>query len=212
MKITNIHVHLIFFSLTLFFITNIIVANRKTNYSDLRTVSLNKTNCSYLINRTHLIVLSVVLRQQRGYLFLHTFSYFHSWDLQLSSWFLFRSEFFFRTTQELEYFFLSRKVRNCFQEFNIRLYDKNSESDYFFSLHQNQNICFSNIGNQNIFSEKNHNPPPPLQVKWSFPYRGNSVSFLTFPTIFHYISWACFFNPQSGIACFPSRNTLNNGV
>ena len=85
MKITNINVHLIFFSLTLFFITNIIVANRKTNYSDLRTVSLNKTNCSYLINRTHLIVLSVVLRQQRGYLFLHTFSYFHSWDLQLSS-------------------------------------------------------------------------------------------------------------------------------
>ena len=85
MKIINIHVHLIFFSLTLFFITNITVANRKTNYNDLRTVSLNKTNCSYLINRTHLIVLSVVLRQQRGYLFLHTFSYFHSWDLQLSS-------------------------------------------------------------------------------------------------------------------------------
>ena len=61
------------------------VANRKTNYNDLRTVSLNKTNCRYLINRTHLIVLSVVLRQQRGYLFLQTFSYFHSWDLQLSS-------------------------------------------------------------------------------------------------------------------------------
>ena len=29
----------------------------------------------------------------------------------------------------------------------------------FFFLHQNQNIFFSNIGNQNIFSEKNHNPP-----------------------------------------------------
>jgi hypothetical protein len=42
------------------------------------------------------------------------------------------------------------------QEFNIRLYDKNSESDYFFFLHQNQNIFFSNTGNQN-------------QVKWSFP-------------------------------------------
>ena len=27
-----------------------------------------------------------------------------------------------------------------FPEFNIRLYDKNSESDYFFFLHQNQNI------------------------------------------------------------------------
>ena len=45
-----------------------------------------------------------------------------------------------------------------FPEFNIRLYDKNSESDYFFFLHQNQNIFFSNIGNQNIFLEKNHNP------------------------------------------------------
>jgi hypothetical protein len=32
--------------------------------------------------------------------------------------FLFRSEFFFRTTRELEYFF--------FPQFNIRLYDKNS--------------------------------------------------------------------------------------
>jgi hypothetical protein len=50
-------------------------------------------------------------------------------------------------------------------EFNIRLYDKNSESDFFF-LHQNQNIFFSNIGNQNIFLEKTI---PPLQVKWSFP-------------------------------------------
>ena len=35
--------------------------------------------------------------------------------------------------------------------------------------------------------------------------------FFTFPTIFHYISWACFFNPQRGIACFPSRNTLHSG-
>ena len=48
--------------------------------------------------------------------------------------FLFRSEIFFRTTQELEYlFFLSRKARNFFPEFNIMLYDKNSESYYFFS-------------------------------------------------------------------------------
>jgi hypothetical protein len=46
--------------------------------------------------------------------------------------FLFRSEIFFWTTQELEYlFFLSRKVRNFFPELNIRFYDKNSESDYF---------------------------------------------------------------------------------
>ena len=47
--------------------------------------------------------------------------------------FLFRSEFFFRTTQELEYLFLLlRKARNFVPQFNIRLYDKNSESDYFF--------------------------------------------------------------------------------
>ena len=41
--------------------------------------------------------------------------------------FLLRSEFFFRTTQELEYLFFFSP------EFNISLYDKNSESDYFFS-------------------------------------------------------------------------------
>jgi len=72
--------------------------------------------------------------------------------------FFFRSEKFVRATRELEYlFFLLRKARIFFPEFNIRLYDKNSESDFFF-LHQNQNI----------FLGKNHNPP--FQVKWSFPY------------------------------------------
>jgi hypothetical protein len=39
-----------------------------------------------------------------------------------------------------------------------------------FFFHQNQNIFFSNIGNQNIFLEKNHN----LQVKWSFPKHSTS--------------------------------------
>ena len=73
---------------------------------------------------------------------------------------MFGSEKIFRTPKELEYlFFLSRKVRILFPEFNIRLYDKNSESDFFFFLHRNQNI----------FVEKYHNPPP-LQVKWSVPY------------------------------------------
>jgi hypothetical protein len=62
--------------------------------------------------------------------------------------FLFRSEFFFRTTQELEYlFFFVARSGKFFPEFNIRLYDKNSESDYFFFHHQNQNIFFSNNGN-----------------------------------------------------------------
>jgi hypothetical protein len=51
-----------------------------------------------------------------------------------------------------------------FPEINIRLYDKNSESDYFFFLRQIQNIFFSNIVNQNIFLEKNHTPPPSFKL------------------------------------------------
>ena len=101
--------------------------------------------------------------------------------------FLFRSEFFFRTTQELEYLFLlSPKARILFPEFNIRIYYKNSNQIFFF-LYQNQNLFFSNIGNQNIFLEKNNNPPPPppppLQVKWSFP-KQNSQNRLWSPISF----------------------------
>jgi hypothetical protein len=43
--------------------------------------------------------------------------------------FLFHSEFFLRKTQELEYFS---------PVFNIRLYDKNSESDFFFPSPKSQ--------------------------------------------------------------------------
>ena len=81
--------------------------------------------------------------------------------------FCFFQNFFFRTTQELEYlFFLSRKAEIFFPESNITLYDKNSESDYFFFPPPKSEYFFSNIGNQNIFLET---PPSPLQVKWSFP-------------------------------------------
>ena len=89
-------------------------------------------------------------------------------NLKGGLWFFVSFRIFFRTTQELEYYyFLSREAQIFFPEFNIRLYDKNSESDFFF-LHQNQNIFFSNIGNQNIFLEKNHNPP--------FKLNGRSLS------------------------------------
>ena len=75
-------------------------------------------------------------------------------------WFFVSFRIFFSDNTRVRIFiFLSHKARIFFPEFNIRLYDKNSESDYFFFLHQNQNIFFSNIGNQNIFLEKNHNPP-----------------------------------------------------
>jgi hypothetical protein len=73
--------------------------------------------------------------------------------------FLFRSEFFFRTTRELEYlFFLSRQVQNFIPEFNIRFYDKNSESDYFFF--PPPKFFSATLGIRIFFLEKNHNPPP----------------------------------------------------
>ena len=85
---------------------------------------------------------------------------------------MFRSEFFFRTTQELEYFFfLSRKVQFFFQNLTLHYMTKTLNQIIIFFLHQNQNIFFSNIGNQNIFLEKNHNPPPP-------PFKLNGRSFI----------------------------------
>ena len=74
--------------------------------------------------------------------------------------------------ESLNKLFLSRKARNFFPDCIIKLYDKNSESDYFFFLHQNQNIIFSNIGNQNIFLEKKHNPP--------FKLNGPSLSVINY--------------------------------
>ena len=48
--------------------------------------------------------------------------------------FCFVQIFFFGQHKSQTIFFLSRKARNVFPEFNIRLYDKNSDSelDYFF--------------------------------------------------------------------------------
>jgi hypothetical protein len=68
--------------------------------------------------------------------------------------FLFRSEFFFRTTQELEYFFLSRKANFFPQILTLGYMTKTLNQIIIFFLHQNQNIFFSNIGNQNIFFRK----------------------------------------------------------
>jgi hypothetical protein len=76
--------------------------------------------------------------------------------------FLFRSEFFFRTTQELEYlFFLSRRARIFFPEFNIRLYDKNSESDYFFLLPPKSEYFFQqHWESEYLFTKKTITPLP----------------------------------------------------
>jgi hypothetical protein len=52
----------------------------------------------------------------------------------------------------------------CFQEFNIRLYDKNSESDYFFPSTKIRIFFSATLGIRIFFLEKDHNPHP-LEVK-----------------------------------------------
>jgi hypothetical protein len=95
---------------------------------------------------------------------LNKIHFSHVWDNQIT----FSNKRLFHAIYEklTEFIFFVARSVIFFPKFNIRLYDKNSESDYFFSLHQNQNIFFSNIRNQNIFLEKKHNPPPPPPFKW----------------------------------------------
>ena len=57
--------------------------------------------------------------------------------------FLFHSEFFFRTTQELEYFFLSRKAQFFSPEINIRLYEKKTLNQIIFFSSTKIRIFFS---------------------------------------------------------------------
>ena len=76
--------------------------------------------------------------------------------------FLFRSEFLFRTTQELEYLFcLSRKARTFFPEFNIRLCDKYSESDFFFPPPKSEYFFQQHWESEYFFRKKNIPLPPP---------------------------------------------------
>ena len=82
-------------------------------------------------------------------------------NLQGGLWFFVSFRIFFSDNTRVRIFiFLLRKARNFFPEFNKRLYDKTLNQIIFFFLHQNQNICFSNIGNQNFFLEKKTYPPP----------------------------------------------------
>ena len=65
---------------------------------------------------------------------------------------------FFRTTQELEYLFiLSRIARIFFPEFNIRLYDKNSESHYFFFPPTKSEYFFQQHWESEYVFRKKHN-------------------------------------------------------
>ena len=82
--------------------------------------------------------------------------------------FCFVQNFFFRTTQELEFFFCRAKREFFFQNLTLGYMAKTLNHIFFF-LHQNQIIFFSNIGNQNVFFRKKTITPP-------FKLNGRSLS------------------------------------
>jgi hypothetical protein len=82
-------------------------------------------------------------------------------------WFFVSFRNFFSDNTRVRIFFSS-------SEFNIRLYDKNSESDFFFFPPPKSEYFFQQHWESEYFLEnKTHNPP--LQVKWSFPKTGLNV-------------------------------------
>ena len=82
--------------------------------------------------------------------------------------FLFRSEMFFSDNTKIRIFFFCRAEREfVFPEFNIRLYDKNSESDYFFFPAPKSEYFVQQHWESEFFKKNPQNLR--LQVKWSFP-------------------------------------------
>jgi hypothetical protein len=75
--------HNLCFFTKLFFYNKYYCSKLKKLINVLRTESLHLTDGSCLINRKHPIILRVVLRQQRGYLFLHIYLfYFNLFNFQ----------------------------------------------------------------------------------------------------------------------------------
>ena len=79
----------------------------------------------------------------------------------------------------LTQFSLGRDHLTCRGEFNIRLYDKNSESDFFFPSTKIKIFFFGNIGNQNIFFRKKPIPLPPWKLN------GPSLNYCQERSCFH---------------------------
>jgi hypothetical protein len=83
--------------------------------------------------------------------------------------FCFVQNFFFGQHENYNIYCYCRAKREFFFQNSTLGYMTNTLNHiYFYFLHQNQNIFFSNIGNKNIFLEKKPITSP-LQVKWSFP-------------------------------------------
>jgi hypothetical protein len=73
----------------------------------------------------------------------------------------FSFRFFFTHNTRVRIFFFSCKAQFIFPEINIRLYVKNSESDYFVFLHQNHNFFQQHWESEYFFRKKTIAPPPP---------------------------------------------------
>ena len=74
--------------------------------------------------------------------------------------FCFVQKCFFGQHESQNINFFCRAKREIFFKNLILGYMTKILNQIYFFLHQNQNIFFSNIGNQNKCFEKNHNPPP----------------------------------------------------
>jgi hypothetical protein len=82
-----------------------------------------------------------------------------TWRVGLWFFVSFRIFFSDNTRVRIFIFFVAQSAKFFLPKFHIRLWQRLWIRLFFFFLHQNQNIFFSNIGNQNIFLGKNHNPP-----------------------------------------------------
>jgi hypothetical protein len=79
---------------------------------------------------------------------------------------LFRSEFFFRTTQELEYlfFFCRSKRENFFQNVTLGYMTKTRIRLFFFSSTKIRIFFSATLGIRIFFLEKKQTPPTPFKL------------------------------------------------
>ena len=89
-------------------------------------------------------------------------------------WGFFFVQNFFFGQHESSNFFLSRRARNLFPECNIRLYDKNSESDYFVFPPPKSEYFFQQHWESEYFFRKKPLPRSPLKLN------GRSLISITF--------------------------------
>jgi esterase/lipase superfamily enzyme len=85
--------------------------------------------------------------------------------------FCFVQNFFFRQHKSYIIFFVMQSAHFFLQNVTLGYMTKTLNQIIIFFLHQNQNIFFSNIRNQNILLEKNHTPHwklngPSLNKNW----------------------------------------------